>query len=476
MIAKNKTNRKKKLVIIGIDGGTFDIIDPLIKIGELPNLAGFKNKAILNSTMPPGTGVAWASFATGNNPGKTNIYDFTIVQDDSWNIKIVNRKILKGKTLWNYLSEAGKKSIIVNLPITYPPEEINGIMISGIDTPSTLSNYTFPSSIKNKLKEFDYEIEVSGIKEKGEMSEQAIKIIDKRIKTAEYLLKEDFDFFIILFRETDVVQHFAWGTEKVTEAYKKIDNFIGELKKMSKKNNFEIIIMSDHGHEKVNHAFNVNSWLQKEGFLKTINKKTNIMESVGINREKIFNVLDKLKLNFLVKIVPRKLGKKIPTKNIDFEEAIITGIVDLKNTKAIAKRAVKTAQIFINKESRGGIVKNAEEAGLISEIVNKLKMFFEYNNIKAIIKTKKELYGEKANLAPDITVYMEEKEYDIQTRFVHKDKIWDETKEQATHNTEGIILSDIDLNLENARIIDMAPTILKYFGIKTGKFDGKSLL
>lgn len=472
-----KKRVNKKLIIIGIDGASFDIINPFIKKGLLPNISSFKNKEVLYSTMPPGTGVSWASFATGNNPGKTNIYDFTVVSDNSWKINIVNRNLLKSKTLWSYLSESNKRSIIINIPITYPPEKIKGVMISGIDAPSTLSNYTYPGEIKNKLKEFNYEIEVSGLKESMSLPQESIRVLDSRIKTASYFLNEKFDFFIVLFRASDVAQHFAWGGKEVEIIYKKVDEFIGKVKEYAKKNGADIMIMSDHGHEKVEKAFNINSWLIDNSYLKLNKLKSESkLSKIGFNREQIFKILDKLKLNFLIKIVPRKLGKKIPTKNVDFEEAIITGLIDLKNTKAIGKRAVKTGQIFINDEKRGGIVKPGEKERLVNEIVEKMKKFLNKNNVKALIKTKEELYGKNTLYAPDITIYMAEKGYDIQTRFNPRAKIWDITKEQATHEVKGIILSDMDLKLKNARIIDMTPTILDYFNIKEGVFDGKSLL
>ena len=90
---------KKKLMIIGIDGGNFEVINSLIEKGEMPNLKKLKYSAVLESTIPPGTAVAWASFSTGNYPGKTGIYDFTVVNDDSSKKKFFNRKKIKGKTL-----------------------------------------------------------------------------------------------------------------------------------------------------------------------------------------------------------------------------------------------------------------------------------------------------------------------------------------------------------------------------------------
>ena len=460
--------------MIGIDGGTFNVINPLIEKGLLPNLKNFKNKQILTSTIPPGTAVSWASFATGNSPGKTNVYDFTIVKDDSWKINFVNRKLAKGKKLWDYLNNAGLRAYFINIPLTYPPEEINGVMISGIDAPSKLSNYVHPKELKEELNKIGYEIEVSGLKDKNEVSDEAIEVLDKRIITARRLLKQEFDFFIVLFRGSDVAQHYAWGKEQVEIIYKKIDVFIGETKEYCKKNNADLIIMSDHGEEKVEKAFNINSWLEKEGYLKTKIKKKGILSVLGINRERIFKVLEKLNLQFLVKIIPRSIGKKIPTKDVNFEEAILTGIIDMNKTKAIGKRAVKTAQIFLNKNSRGGFVDNEEE--LKKEIISKLKNYFKKENLEVNIKTKQELYGKESENAPDMSIYFKEKGYDFLACFSKDKKLWDNPKEQATHNTEGIIFTDMDLNLENPRVIDLMPTILKYFDIKEERFDGESLL
>lgn len=474
-----KQENKRKLVFIGIDGGTFNIIDPLINQRKLPNINSFKNRAVLKSTIPPGTGVAWSSFLTGKNPGKTNIYDFTIVDDNSWKIKFVNRRVLGSKPLWSHLNESGIRSSFVNIPISYPPDEIKGLIISGIDTPSRLSNYTYPANLKEKLKEFDYDIEVSGITNKEDMAKEAIRILENRINATRYLLSIDFDFFIVLFRESDVAQHFAWGKKEVEDIYLKIDKFIGEVREIAKKKNWDIVVMSDHGHEKVEKAFNVNAWLEKEGYLVTQNlKRRGLLSSLGISRERIFSILKALRLDFLVRIVPRTLGKKIPTKNIDFEEALINGFIDLTKTKAIAKRAVKSSQIFLNKESRGGIINLKDEKKVKKEIISKLKNFLSKNKIEAQIGTKEELYGNKTVNAPDITLYMKEKGYDTLSSFSSSKAIWDKTKEEATHNTEGIIFTDMNWDLSKARIMDLTPTILDYYGVKINKreFDGRSLI
>jgi predicted AlkP superfamily phosphohydrolase/phosphomutase len=465
---------KKKLVIIGIDGATFDVMNPFFEKGILPNISSFKNKGVLTSILPPATAVAWASFATGNYPGKTEIYDFTVIDDASWKVHFINRKRLQGKPIWSYLDESKIRSCFINMPLTYPPDKINGVIISGIETPSKMHPYVYPPELKEDLKKIGYEIEVSGLKNKREeILEEALHIFEKRLETTRFLLKKDFDFFFVLFRASDITQHFAWGKQPVEDVYKKIDEFIGEVKK-----DYEVIVMSDHGFEAINKAFNANAWLEKEGYLKSNLKGKSILSYLGINRKRIFWVLEKTKLNFLIRFVPRSIGTKIPTDKINFEEAISLGIVDMAQTKAIAKRAVKTAQIFLNNEKRGGIVKPIEEEELKEEIKSKLLKFFEDKKIKAVVKTKEELYEKDSKYAPDITVYMEEKGYDTYCYFSQSRDLFIPPIESqdAEHNLYGVIFSNLNLKLNNANITDLAPTILDYFGIKKGKFDGKSLL
>jgi predicted AlkP superfamily phosphohydrolase/phosphomutase len=463
---------KKKLAVIGIDGGTFDIIRPLYEKGLLPNLKSLEKQDILDSVIPPVTAPAWASFLTGNLPGKTEIYDFTIVDNNSWKVNFINRKRMKGKPIWEFLDEANLKSCFINSPLTYPPAKINGVMISGIETPSKMHQYTYPPEIKDKLNEMNYEIEVSPLKEREEIVKQAIDILDKRIKAAEYFFAQDFDFFFVLFRASDIVQHYSWGKEEIEIVYQKIDDFIGKIKDKT-----DVIVISDHGFERIDKAFNANAWLSNEGYLKTSFKKSKL-SYLGISKERIYKIINAFNLQFLIRMIPRSLGKKIPSSEIDFETAIVSGIVDMNNTKVIAKRAVKCAQFFINSEKRGGIVNTQEEILLKQELKSKLETFLKNAGLKFFVKTKEELYGKDSIYAPDLTLFLEEKGYDTHCFLSPSKEVWVNSiaGQDAEHNYHGIIMSNLQLTNKNKRIIDLVPTILSYFKIRKGNFDGKSLL
>src|SRR5205085_6322680 len=127
-----------RVFIVGWDGATFDLIEPWVAEGKLPNIARLMKRGVhgrLRSTLPPMTFPAWSSFMTGKNPGKHGIFDFTRQKPGKYELEFVNGGLRRAPSFWNILSRAGRKVISISVPCTYPPEPVNGIMISGFDGP-----------------------------------------------------------------------------------------------------------------------------------------------------------------------------------------------------------------------------------------------------------------------------------------------------------------------------------------------------
>ncbi|HEX2477357.1 MAG TPA: alkaline phosphatase family protein, partial [Lacipirellulaceae bacterium] len=127
-----------RVFIVGWDGATFDLIKPWVERGLLPNIAAtLENGAHgpLRSTLPPMTFPAWSSFMTGKNPGGHGIFDFMRPRPQSYDLEFVNGGQRKAPSFWRLLSDAGRKVISISVPCTYPPETVNGIMLSGFDAP-----------------------------------------------------------------------------------------------------------------------------------------------------------------------------------------------------------------------------------------------------------------------------------------------------------------------------------------------------
>ena len=128
-----------RVFILGWDGATFDLIEPWVAEGKLPNIARIMSSGVhgrLRSTLPPMTFPAWSSFMTGKNPGKHGILEFFLRRPGTFEEMAVNQRLRDSRAIWDLLGDAGIRSLVTNVPCTYPPEEIDGVMISDFLTPA----------------------------------------------------------------------------------------------------------------------------------------------------------------------------------------------------------------------------------------------------------------------------------------------------------------------------------------------------
>lgn len=136
-----------KCIVIGLDGATFELINPLIKRGKLPTIRKLIEDGVhgvLKSTIPPLTGPAWVSFATGKNPGKHGCYDFELPKNSLDQIEMMSSKDINGDTFYEVLDRRGKKCILINLPGSYPLR-IGGVVITDFLTRG--ERFYFPSKL-----------------------------------------------------------------------------------------------------------------------------------------------------------------------------------------------------------------------------------------------------------------------------------------------------------------------------------------
>src|SRR5437763_345587 len=164
-----------RTVIFGVDGLTFRVLHPLIEQGKLPNfqkLALEGCEAVLESKYPPLTPPAWTSLSTGLKPANHGVFDFWTYDNQQERGAPRKAHVLTrrrgGKAIWNILSEYGKQVLVINVPATYPPETVNGIMVSGYMTPSADVDFTYPGTFKEELLRVvpDYIIDLGNIYER----------------------------------------------------------------------------------------------------------------------------------------------------------------------------------------------------------------------------------------------------------------------------------------------------------------------
>jgi len=213
----------RKILVIGLDGGSWDLFNDIIDSGYMPYLKKLKSNGTFGpiaSTIPPISPAAWGTIQTGRDCLEDHIYEFYCFNKKTKNIDMVNSDFLKN-TIWEILSKVGKKIAVVNVPMTYPPKKVNGFIVSGILTPSLNSNFTYPSSLKQNIlnKIPDYQFQYSeDVRFKNphynikDFIENRIKNIKDRTKVCVWLLNNyKIDILMVNFQANDILQHVLWG-------------------------------------------------------------------------------------------------------------------------------------------------------------------------------------------------------------------------------------------------------------------------
>ncbi len=211
----------RRVFVIGLDGATFDVIEPFAAAGRLPALAGLLAASVhgpLRSTVPPMTYPGWSSLMTGQNPGKHGIYGFSERRPGSYEIRFVNARHRRSPTIWRLLSEAGRRVSVVGLPAMYPPEPVNGIVISGFDALAADETAMYPPALYQELRRAvgDYVLAPDIVRLIDEdRVDEALEVMLRSIRVqadaAEYLLKRDrWDVFMLVFCQTDKAAHHFW--------------------------------------------------------------------------------------------------------------------------------------------------------------------------------------------------------------------------------------------------------------------------
>ena len=186
--------KRTRVLVVGLDGATWNIIKQLVKEGKLPTIGELMNNGCygdLESCIPPVTFPAWKCYSTGKNPGKMGAYWYAGVDMAEERFFVNNSISFRSKELWDYLGENNITCGVLDMPTTYPCKRINGFMIShGAPRPS---GYTYPKDLEKELKDkFNYELDPEYAPHLGKDAAlpSTKKVINQRFDVARYLLKK----------------------------------------------------------------------------------------------------------------------------------------------------------------------------------------------------------------------------------------------------------------------------------------------
>ena len=216
---------------------------------------------------------------TGVNPGKHNIFGFIDRDPATYKQFIPTSRHMKARTLWEVLSDAGKRVVVVNVPVTFPPREVNGLLVAGFLSPS-LDKAVYPAAYIPTLKSLGYIVDADPWKareSKAGALEEVNAALDARIRTLFYLLeKEAWDYLHVHIMETDRLHHFLWQQMEEEDPvyapafydfYRRIDDMLGRLAS-ELDDDTTLMWMADHGFCTINKEVYVNRWLMDQGWLR----------------------------------------------------------------------------------------------------------------------------------------------------------------------------------------------------------------
>ncbi|OQX55606.1 MAG: hypothetical protein B5M53_03980 [Candidatus Cloacimonas sp. 4484_209] len=468
-----------KILVIGLDGADIDLIKRWAQEGKLPTFEKLMREGsygYLESVIPTITIPAWNCLATGKNPGKIGCFSFIQKAYGSYDFKIYSSMIKRETDIWKILSDFGKRVIVLNSPNILNAYKINGYMVAGCLCTSE-KRLTYPEDLRKVLYDLDYESDIVdpsilATLRDSEYSRRHKEITDKHFKVLLHLLEQNWDFGFCVFTELDRIQHRFWNRESILLShYQNIDRKLGDLLERLERSNNKImmIIVSDHGFGSNRRSFLINEWLIKKDLLKVRRIpvldiiKVLLMPLVSILRKPIFlRMLNSISRLPLLKQLYRGLSLHTGKTPIQWDK-----------TKAFSYGTWGT--IYINLEGREprGTVKKEEYEQLRTEIIEGLKEI----SVKAY--RKEELYhGEYMKLAPDIILQTDDYINSINGKVGYGREFIEDYG--GAHRINGTFIAwgpGIKKNFEiNAKIYDIAPTILHIFGIPIPKdMDGRVL-
>ena len=484
----------KRVLVIGLDGATFDLIEPWATRGVLPNIARVLSagtRGELRSTWPHATAPAWTTFATGANPGQHGVFDFLAPERSLRDLRTVSSEDIRVQTLYEALEQAGRRCILVNLPVSYPPRIDRGIVITSLMTQGEESVY--PDSLLEKYPRLQqYRIgpdgEIAGRGTTDEYIADIRRLEKTRFECAQELFThEPWDFFFFLISGTDWIQHRKYAdlirdepTDELpaVKAFREFDSYVGwYLDNLPPETN--LFIISDHGFCRRKGIFFVNTWLHQERYLEltTGPARRNTPSKLAEEREAARTKKHSIHLGRLAAIFQSHPWlRNAARRGYHLLKTILPLSIDFKSQciDVARSRAYMTWEggwgIYINDKSRfeDGVVGHEECEPLRAEILAKLRSLKDPASDELVfeqVKGKEEVYsGTELTLAPDILLASNTYQVDaIATEHL----FW--RSSHNGHSPLGILLAagpDImpGEQVSDAGLADLAPTILHLMG------------
>ncbi|MCX6032306.1 MAG: alkaline phosphatase family protein [Chloroflexi bacterium] len=476
-----------RLLILGLDGATWDLLTPMIARDWLPNLAHLVAGgaiAPLRSTIPPLTAPAWSSFMTGLNPGRHGVFAFQRALNRDLERTYVNAAAIRGPLLWEHLNRHGLTVGVLNVPLTYPLRPVDGWAVSGMLTPSEESDFTWPTELATVLRARGYTIDLRVLVQEREYRrpDQRLALVEdlrrvlleRQAALEEVLLPRGGDAIMVVYETPDRLQHWTWSYladllgdapfertpihDAVEAAYRGLDECIGRTLAAVAGPETAVFMLSDHGFGARRTLIHVDEWLAGQGLLRYAGGKAG------------FRKLLKPYMNRLKRLIPRRLLRQ------GRRAFAVSHVIDWQHTQAYSGVSSEYA-IYVNLAGREpfGIVPEGEAYEAVRRQIKAALADLRdprtgQRVVQAVYDRETAYTGPYVDQAPDI-VYVLEPGYEPSSEVSASGVFSDVTAAgEGMHQPDGIFLAYGPPVRDGAVAVkpglaDLAPTILYALGL-----------
>ncbi len=497
-------SRAERLLILGLDGGTWTVFDPMIERGVMPNLKALRNASrwgSLLSCKPPVTSAAWTTMMTGCSPARHGVFDHRYFDLDADRMKVNHSGRVRVPTVWQQVSRAGGTVVSLNLPVTYPAPAVRGLIVSGMDAPhleaATASAPWFHRQLVREVP--DYHMRVlwkNAPRDRDEIrhnAEQTIRLFQARAEAA--LLADrsvsDWTTLMVQFQNLDPFQHRVWPWLNVDstgidnppwnraaeEVLRGLDRAIGRLCELACQRRAAVMAVSDHGFGPCRGRIHINRVLTQAGVARPHG-------TLGQVRHRLRQMRDRYAI--------WSAKRKDPEARVATYERSIAGQfpLDWRRTLGFAPHQDTGAMIYLNRRS---------DRRPMAPLTQESQCQQALDEIEAAVaearhpETGTPLFPERIRVAetyrvdpsregyPDL-IALPVEDYWVRTKLTPGDALIDpDPNLPGTHRPEGIVLLQapgvIPEHAETADLRDVTPTILSLLGLPIpNTVEGSSLV
>jgi len=462
----------ERAFVLGLDGVPWSLLERFTDEGQLPNLGRLRKEGAagpLRSTKLANTPVAWPSIASGQRPDAHGLYEFFRLESD-YSQQPYTREDLRAPLLWDHLQPA----VVGNVPMTYPPPEIDGTVVSGMMTPELDHRATHPPGLAVEIRERipDYRIALDWDEYKGH-TDAFLDELDDLVASRRALLNmlsedKDWRLFFFVFTAPDRLQHLLWDERVILEHYRTLDAIVGNVMDYCLETDATLFVVSDHGFGPITKTVNVNRILASAGLLTEADDTgaRGVLGEVGLTKDRVMSAFERIGITdeTLVEMLPQPvldtIASHVPGNHARYD-------VDFGGTRVFFHGL---GSVYVNDTERfdRGIVTPAERDRVKERAKELLEAVSDPATGEQVLDvTDGNRRYPRDDRSPDLVV---EPAPSYATKAaLDAEPFGDVGETDASHRREGCFLAwgpDVanGVEIESATVLDVTPTLLHALG------------